>query len=118
MKYLITLLLAICIIGCHPASAPTPPLAPGALNSFDQTSYTALMTAQASLNSLKASVQGNSSLSSLTVPLNQAIADYDIAQTAWELYHASATTANEAVVTTALTKVQTDVTNLNSAVSK
>jgi hypothetical protein len=113
-KVLASFLLACCILGCKPATSTTPPaaLAPGALNSFDQTSYTALMAAQASLNSLNSSYKANpAALASLKTVLDQAATDYNVAELAWQTYHAAATSANEAAVTAALTKVQTDLSS-------
>jgi len=116
--------LAICLcilpIGCKPATSTTPPtaLVPGALNSFDQSSYMALMAAQASLNSLNASYKANpTALASIKTVLDQAAADYNVAELAWQAYHAAATTANQNAVTSALTKVQTDLSSA-TAVTK
>lgn len=105
------------LTGCKPATSTTPPaaLAPGAVNQFDQDSYATLMAAQASLNSLKQSVaQDPANLASLKPILNQAISDYNIAEAAWQVYHAaaqagSATTAQQTAVTTSLTAVQSDL---------
>ncbi len=112
----IALALCLCLAGCK-ASTTTPPaaLAPGAVNSFDQTAYQTLMTVQATLNSLSSSITNDPKLAGLKAPLNQAIGDYDLALVAWQTYHAAATTANQAAVAAAVTKVQADATNLQKA---
>jgi len=112
MRKALLTLLVLAPIGCKPATSTTPPaaLVPGALNSFDQTSYTALMAAQASLNSLDTSYEENpTALASLKPILDQASTDYNIAELAWQTYHAAATTANQAAVTNALNNVQSDL---------
>jgi hypothetical protein len=116
-KAFLSVCLCLALSGCR-ASSPTPPLAPGAVNSFDQTSYQALMAAQASLTSLKQSVALDPALAPLKAPLGQAIQDYNLADVAWQTYHASATAANQAAVTAALTKVQTDVSSIQKVATK
>ena len=44
--------------------------------------------------------------------LDQAAADYKIAYMAYVTYHTTATASNQAAVTAALTKVQTDVASI------
>src|SRR5580698_5535183 len=108
------LALALCIpmLGCGAVQTTTPPaaLAPGALNQFDQDSYKALLALQASLKSLNASYAANpAQLASLKPALDQAATDYNIAELAWQTYHAAATAANQTAVTNALNQVQTDI---------
>lgn len=108
-------------MGCKSATSTTPPaaLAPGALNSFDQSTYQTLMAFQAALNSLNASYKANpTQLATLKTPLDQAATDYNIAELAWQTYHATATTANQQALSASLSTVQSDVTSLNSAVTK
>jgi 3-oxoacyl-(acyl-carrier-protein) synthase len=110
-----TIILALCLTlaGCHAATTAPPPLAPGALNQFDQTSYQTLLAVQATIHSLQDSYNANpTGLESIKAPLNQATADYNLADIAWQTYHASATAANQTAVTSALTKVQTDVSSI------
>jgi hypothetical protein len=114
MKNLIlSLPLALCLVGCvHSAVAPTPPLPPlaGAVNAFDQTSYQTLIAIQATLTSLNNSYKANpAGLASLKAILDQAASDYNISELAWQVYHQSATAVNQAAVTAALTKVQSDL---------
>lgn len=114
------LALCLCIlpIGCKPATSTTPSaaLVPGALNSFDQTSYQTLMAVQATLNSLNASYKANpSGLASIKTALDQASVDYNIAELAWQTYHAAATTANQSAVSAAIAKVNSDVSSIQVA---
>lgn len=113
LSHLALMAALILPIGCK-ATAPTPPLVPNAVNQFDQDSYKALMAAQATLNSLKASVQSDPNAASLKPILNQAIGDYNIADVAWQTYHAaavtaSATSAQQQAVTNSLNAVQADL---------
>ena len=112
MKFLSTIALALLLIpaGCHKGTTTNPAtLAPGAYNQTDQLLYQSLMAAQASLNSLKTAVAKNPQLKG---PLNQAILDYNIAEVAYQTYHASLATnpqASPAQVQAAINKVQTDI---------
>ena len=110
---LLSIFLALPLLaGCGAVQTATPPaaLAPGALNQFDQDSYKALLALQASLKSLNASYAANpAQLASLKPALDQAATDYNIAELAWQTYHAVATAANQTAVTNALNKVQTDI---------
>jgi hypothetical protein len=122
MKTLTVLILAAATLvpmGCKKV-APTNPatLAPGAYNSTDQTIYQSLMAVQASLNSLKATLTNplttQQTISTLKPYINQAITDYDIAEVAWQTYHAALATnpsASPAAAQTAISKVQTDLQN-------
>ena len=115
----IAILLAVClVVGCKVAPTNPATLAPGADNAFDQTTYQALMTVQASLLNLQATLL-NPATSAQTVSVlkpyfNQATTDYDIAVVAWKAYHTAAASnpsASTAQVQSALTKVQTDIQN-------
>jgi cytochrome b561 len=102
-------LFAICVAlplaGCKPVTATLPP---GALNTFDASSYESLMVAQATLNALKVQAPAiEQSVPQFKGVLNQAINDYDIAETAWQAYHATGANANG--VTVALTTLATDI---------
>ena len=102
-------------IGCKSATAPTPPPPPiaGALNAFDQTSYQTLIAVQATITSLNNSYKANpAGLASLKPILDQAAADYNLAELTWQTYHSAATAANQAAVTASLTKVQSDLASV------
>lgn len=114
-KLLLALTLALPLSGCHKANVAPPPPLVNQVNDFDGTTYRSLITLQASLNSLKGSIQADpTNLSSLKPALNQAISDYNLAQAAWKVYHT--TQANQQDVTDSLNKAQSDVTNLQKAV--
>ncbi len=109
------LALPLMLGGClRPATTTTAPaaLAPGAVNSFDQTSYATLMTAQATYNSLLASYKANPTvLAALKAPMDDAATTINVAEVAWQTYHAAAlagtsTTAQQTAVTTSLTTAQ------------
>jgi hypothetical protein len=108
-KYLLIFAL-ILPMGCKTVSAPPPPLVTGAVNSFDQTSYQTLLAVQAAYNSLLTSYKANpTGLANMKAPLDQIATDYNIAESAWQVYHKSATAANQATLNASLTKVQADV---------
>ncbi len=113
--YLTLALTPMGVVGCaHTATAPVPPLV-NAVNAFDETSYRALVTLQGSLNSLRTSIAADpTNLSSLKPALNQAIGDYNIAESAWKIYHSSQ--SNQQDVTDTLNKAQSDVSKLQTAV--
>lgn len=108
-KIISTFVLGV-MLGCaaHTVKAPIP----GALNTFDSDSYQTLMTAQATLNSLKSTVATTPSLKPV---LNEAISAYDIAETAWQAYHAAASSALQSSLTTALDDLNTKVATLQTA---
>ena len=112
----IFLALPLLLGGClKPATTSTAPaaLAPGAVNSFDQNSYTTLLTAQDTYNSLLASYKANPTvLAMLKAPLDDAATTINLAEVAWQAYHAAAlagtsTPAQQTAVTTSLTAAQT-----------
>jgi hypothetical protein len=97
------------MMGCKAASTTLPP---GALNTFDADSYQSLMVAQAALNSFKAQSVTLSATSPTFKPvLNQAITDYNVAESAWQAYHAGNGTS--AAVTAALATITADILKLN-----
>lgn len=98
--------------GCVKPNATPPALAPGAYNRTDQLLYQSLMAAQATIDSLKKSVDANPQIKPA---LNQAILDYNVAEVAYQTYHASLLTnpqASPAPVQAAVAKVQTDLTGV------
>ena len=102
------LLLAAC---SSTATKPATTLPPGALNQFDLTSYESLMGAQAVINSVKADI---AKLPPEAKPaLNKAIASYNLAEAAWQSYHAGATN-NQAQLSAAINQAVSDVAALIS----
>ena len=120
MKRYALLLCLLLPIGCATATAPTPPTAPtaplaGSVNQFDADSYKTLMVIQASYNSLLSSYKANpTGLTNLKAPLDQIAQDYNLAESAWQAYHATAvaTTPPSPAVTAALNKVQSDISKV------
>lgn len=111
----VALALAACLTlaGCAGQAKPKT-LPPGALNAFDADSYVALMGAQAVLNSVKADI-GN--LPPAAKPaLNKAIASYNLANDAWQSYHAGAS-SNQAALTASIAQATADVVVLLTQIS-
>ena len=105
-------LLTAGLTGCKPVTATLPA---GAINSFDASSYQTLMTAQATLNTLKVDAPTvEPSVPQYKTVLNQAIADYNTAEAAWQVYHS--TGANSAGVTAALAVIATDILKLEGLI--
>lgn len=108
------LALPLLLAGCKTVSAPVP-LPPGAVNQADETFYQSLSAAQSALNSLKAS---EPSAPQIKAALNQAIADYDLANTAYQAFHAALAAGqnpSSTAISNAITKVQNDLTALKGA---
>ena len=117
MKRFLPLILCLAL-GCARTTAPTVPAPPpiaGAVNQFDQDSYKTLIAVQATINSLNKSYHDNpTGLATLKPILDQAAVDYNAAELIWQTYHAAATAANQAAVTAALTRVQSDLANVST----
>lgn len=114
-KISVSFLLGLALLGgCKTVSAPVP-LPPGAVNQADETFYQSLSAAQASLNSLKAN---ELSTPQIKTALNQAIADYNLAEAAYQTYHAAMVAGQNpspTAVSNAITAVQNDLTALKGA---
>ena len=107
----VMVLVVAALIGCANQTKPAT-LPPGALNTFDATSYESLMGAQAVLNSVKADI---GKLPPEAKPaLNKAIASYNAAEAAWQAYHAAGG-GNTAAVNAAITQAVADVAALVTA---
>lgn len=105
--------------GC--AKTVTAPV-PGQISTTDAFFYRVLLDTQAALNAFKADLASGKVTETPTIRiyLNTAINDYDIAEAAyqaWRTTSATNPTASSAAVSTAVTKVQTDITNLGAAIS-
>ena len=112
-KSLLALLTLTCLLLLAACTNNKPQtLPPGAINQFDAKAYDALMTAQATLNSVKADV---SKLPPAAKPiLNKAIDSYNAAQAAWQAYHALKSPApqDQATVEAAITQAVSDIATL------
>lgn len=111
-RFFLSLVLATAVLGiaCNkPVQAPVP----GSLNAFDASSYRSLIDAQAAINAVKTDAAAGKIVltpAEKTV-LNKAIADYNIAEAAWQAYHAG-TTADTATLTTAINQLVADIAAL------
>ena len=104
-------LAGIAVLGCKKTGttgAAAPPLT-GACNAADSAMFQTLVFAQGSLLNLKgtlaASTTAPKTVSTLTPYYTQAKQDYNIAETAWQVYHAACVANPAAPVTTAQTAV-------------
>jgi len=102
-RLLALLLLSLSLAGCAAKSPVTAPV-PGSINSFDALSYRTLMDAQAAIQSVK----GSALATQQKAVVNQAIQDYNVAEAAWQAYHAGAT-SNPAALTAAINALVADV---------
>jgi hypothetical protein len=110
----VSVLLALLVLVACPNNPKPQTLPPGALNQFDATSYESLMGAQAVLNSVKADL---SKLPPDAKPaLNKAIASYNVAEAAWQAFHAGKSNA-QAALTAALSQAVADVAALLTQIS-
>lgn len=108
IKTFAVLLAVLGMVGCA-AQGSHATLPTGALNQFDATSYESLMGAQAVLNSAKADV---SKLPVGAKPiLNKAIASYNVAEAAWQAYHAGSNN-DQAALQKAIAQATADVAAL------
>jgi hypothetical protein len=98
-------------MGCH-RSVTTAPV-PGQLNTFDAYAYRVLYDAQAAINSFKGSQSASNP--SVKPVLNQAIADYDIAQSAYKVWYATGGTGPTTPISDAISKVQSDIAAISTA---
>ena len=114
MKILAAIVLALAMTftsGCAKTAAVAP--VPGQINTFDAYAYRVLFDAQAAINSFKGSVSATNA--SVKPVLNQAIADYDIAESAYQVWHAAGGTGDTTAVTQAIAKVQSDISAISTA---
>jgi predicted lipoprotein len=110
----VSVLLALLVLVACPNNPKPQTLPPGALNQFDATSYESLMGAQAVLNSVKADL---SKLPPEAKPaLNKAIASYNVAEAAWQAFHAGKSN-DQAALTAALSQAVADVAALLTQIS-
>jgi hypothetical protein len=82
---------------------------PGAVNSFDSTTYDALLTAQAAIEAAKPLA----TTPALKTAVNAAIQAYDVAESAYVAYHAAAVAGT--ATTAQQSALQTQVNSLTTA---
>lgn len=114
---LVVSLLSISMAGC--AKRAVVPV-PGQLNTFDAYAYRVLADAQAALNDFKASVTSGklSETPTLKTVLNQAITDYDSANTVYQAWHSAGGTGSTVQIAMALDKLNADITNVTASGGK
>ena len=116
---LATLTIAVILLptlGCAKhVAAPVP----GQLNTYDAYAYRILFDAQAALNAFRADVTSGKVTETPTIKayFNQAATDYNTANAVYQGWRAAGGTGSTSTVTVAITKVQTDITNIASAVT-
>lgn len=94
-------------------------LHPGAVDEFDSQTYDALLVAQASLNEAKAQTEAGALPAAAVAPLNEAIKAYDVAEAAWQAYHAAgATDAAKRELQTALAAMTAALGELQKLAAK
>ena len=112
-KVLPALVLLTLATGCtKTVVAPVP----GQLNTFDAYVYRVLYDSQAALNSFKSSPSATNP--SVKPILNQAIADYDIVEAAYQVWHAAGGTGSTAAIQQGVAKLQSDITGIAAAGGK
>lgn len=121
-KLILILTITFALAGCSmlkPATA-----VPGAVNSFDSDTYLSLITAKAVIDQAKSDLSSGlfpaSVVPNVKTALNGAVTAYNVADIAFQTYHASAvagasTPAQTAAVTTSMGNLQTAVTAVTSA---
>jgi len=114
-KALVTFLLAFCILGCKSSTAPAVPPAPGYLNSADQTLGESLAAVNAFANQEKINYAAEpATQKSIEKPyLNGLITATNLANAAYQAYHAGTQTLAEAQQ--ALASAQSAQANLSAA---
>lgn len=115
MKLAAALLCVTFLVGCHAVQAPIP----GSANQFDSDTYLSLVTTDSLIQSTKADL-ANNSFSATIVPsvkkaLNDLIAAYDTANTAYVAYHTAAIAGT--ATTTQQSTVAVDMTAVSNSTS-
>jgi hypothetical protein len=112
----LALLLCITIFSTGCIKTVTAPV-PGQINTYDAYAYRVLFDTQAAINAFKADVSSGKVAETATIKsaLNQAIADYNIAEAAYQVWHAAGGGGSTTSLTAAIAKVQGDITNIVAA---
>jgi hypothetical protein len=119
-RSLLAIVFCLILVGCSQNPKPVT----GAVNQFDSDSYLALVTTDAVIQQTKAGLNAGSFPTSyvpaIKSTLNNLIVTYDIADTAYGVYHAAAvagtvTAAQKAAVSSGLTSIQNATSALVTA---
>jgi hypothetical protein len=106
-KVLAIALLITLTVACHKTvTAPVP----GQLNTFDAYAYRVLFDSQAAINSFKASPSAQ--VPAVKTVLNQAISDYNIAEGAYQAWHATGGSGDTTTISNAISRVQADIAGI------
>src|SRR5215472_727798 len=112
MRKLIIIPLLFALTGCaKKVSAPVP----GQLNTFDAYVYRVLLDSQAALSSFESSPSAQNP--AIKPILNQAIADYDIVEAAYQVWRAAGGTGSTAPINAGITKLNSDLGSLQSGLA-
>jgi hypothetical protein len=120
MNRLAVFALAMVLTGC----AATHPIHPGAANTFDSSSYDAVLVAHSVIETTKTDLANNvfpaSIAGQVKTALNDLITGYNAADSAYQAYHqaavaGTATTTQSNAVTAALTTLNTKTAALTAA---
>jgi hypothetical protein len=110
-KAALPLVIALLFTAGCVKNVPVP--VPGQLNTFDAFAFRVLYDAQAAINSFKGSASAENP--AVKPILNQTIADYDIAESAYVVWHAAGGTGSTTAITQDITKVQLDIEGIATA---
>lgn len=94
LAVLCLLLTIAALAGCHKKI----PVHPGAVSNLDSYSYDILLVEQSTINQAVANFKAGTLPANAKDPLNTAIQQYNVAQGAWQAYHASGGKANATVL--------------------
>ena len=112
MKKLNVIILAGCLLMGTGCGRQVHAVHPGAINAFDSYSYDTLLVAQAAIEQAKTDI---AKYPNAKAPLNQAIASYNIAETSYVAYHASAGTIDTAALQKALQDLTAALAQMQTA---
>jgi hypothetical protein len=112
---LVSVLILVSILaltaGC--AKTVTAPV-PGQLNTYDAWAFRVLADTQAALNAFRSDISSGKVTETPTIrsAFNQATADYNVAEAAYQAWHAAGGTGSTATLSVQISTVQSDIPNL------
>jgi len=106
---IVVVAIAMGVTGCATKAVVAP--VPGQINTFDAYAFRVLADAQAAINAFKADVQSGkvTETPAIKAALNQAITDYDAAEAAYQIWHATGGAGSTAALTVQINKLPTDI---------